>query len=119
MTFATGHTKDGRLDLDFDQLARGGTVAVYMGIVTLGLLRDGLLAAGLARDTPAALVERGGTAAQRVLKGTLDDLAAEAESWSTGGPTLVLIGDVVGRQAITAPAAQGAFATDEALTLQA
>ena len=34
VTFATGHTKDGRLDLDFAQLARGGTLAIYMGVVT-------------------------------------------------------------------------------------
>ena len=100
VTFATGHTKDGRLDLDFEQLVRGGTIAVYMGIVTLPLLRDGLLAAGLSADTPAALIERGGTRAQRVLKGTLDALVEQAPAWSTGGPTLVLIGDVVGRQAV-------------------
>ena len=100
ITLATGHTKDGRLDLDFEQLARGGTIAVYMGIVTLPLLRDGLLAAGLAPLTPAALVERGGTRAQRVLRGTLDELAAQAAEWSTGGPTLVMIGAVVGRQVI-------------------
>ncbi len=98
VTFATGHTKDGRLDLDFAQLARGGTLAVYMGIVTLPLLRDGLLAAGLDPATPAALIERGGTRAQRLLKGTLDTLVDAAPAWSTGGPTLVMIGAVVGRQ---------------------
>ena len=100
VTFATGHTKDGRLDLDFEQLARGGTVAVYMGIVTLPLLRDGLFAAGMAAATPAALIERGGTRGQRLLTGTLDELVAQAVGWSTGGPTLVLIGDVVGRQVV-------------------
>ncbi len=98
VTFATGHTMDGRLDLDFEQLAMGGTIAIYMGIVTLPLLRDGLLQAGLDPVTPAALVERGGTRAQRVLSGTLDDLVRQAEEWSTGGPTLVMIGDVVGRR---------------------
>ena len=98
VTFATGHTKDGRLDLDFAQLAMGGTIAVYMGVVTLPLLRDGLLRAGLDPLTPAALIERGGTRAQRVLRGTLDELSAQATTWSTGGPALVMIGAVVGRQ---------------------
>ena len=98
VTFVTGHTKEARLDLDFVQLARGGTIAVYMGIVTLPLLRDGLFAAGLPPHTPAALIERGGTSAQRLLKGTLDELVQSAESWSTNGPTLVLVGDVVDRQ---------------------
>jgi uroporphyrin-III C-methyltransferase/precorrin-2 dehydrogenase/sirohydrochlorin ferrochelatase len=105
VTFATGHTKEGGLDLDFAQLAMGGTIAVYMGVVTLPLLRDGLLAAGLDPQTPAALIERGGTRAQRVLRGTLDELAAQAVAWSTGGPALVMIGDVVGRQVISGLAA--------------
>ena len=102
VTFATGHTKDGKLDLDFVPLARGGTIAVYMGIVTLPLLRDGLIAAGLDPATPAALIERGGTRAQRLLEGTLDSLVSEGPDWSTGGPTLVMIGAVVGRRALVA-----------------
>ena len=102
VTLATGHTKNGQLDLDFAQLVRGGTIAVYMGIVTLPLLRTGLFDAGLDPATPAALVERGGTRAQRVLTGTLDTLVQEATAWSTGGPTLVMIGSVVGRRVTTA-----------------
>lgn len=98
LTFVTGHTKDGKLDLNFDALvASQATLAVYMGVVSLPLLRGGLLAAGLRVGTPAALIERGGTAAQRDLHGTLDTLVAQAEAWSTGGPTLVLIGEAVGR----------------------
>ena len=104
VTFATGHTKDGRLDLDFETLARSGTLAIYMGIVTLPLLRDGLQAAGMDPAVPAALIERGGTRAQRVLAGTLDELAAQAPGWSTGGPTLVMIGAVVGRRVNGSPA---------------
>ena len=103
VTFATGHTKDGKQDLDFDQLARGGTIAIYMGVVSLPALRDGLLGAGLPATTPAALIERGGTRAQRLLKGTLDELVDSAIAWSTGGPTLVLIGEVVARQAVSQP----------------
>ena len=105
VTFVTGHTRSGALDLDFVQLARGGTIAVYMGIVTLPLLRDGLFAAGLDPATPAALIERGGTAAQRVLTGTLDRLVDDAAAWSTDGPTLVMIGAVVGRRVATPAAA--------------
>lgn len=98
VTFLTGHTKDGRLDVDFEPLVRlGGTIAVYMGIVSLPQLRDGLFANGLARSTPAVLIERGGTVRQRELRGPLDDLVAQCAKWSTNGPTLVLIGAAVGR----------------------
>jgi uroporphyrin-III C-methyltransferase/precorrin-2 dehydrogenase/sirohydrochlorin ferrochelatase len=97
VTFATGHQRTETLDLDFDFLARAGTLAIYMGLHTLPALRDGLLQAGLDPATPAALIERGGRPEQRTLKGTLDELVAQAPAWSTGGPTLALIGKVAGR----------------------
>lgn len=105
VTFVTGHTKDGRLDLDFAPLVRSRTtLAIYMGIVSLPQVRDGLLAHGLDPDTPAALIERGGTERHRALRGTLDELVARAPSWSTGGPALVLIGQAVARGGATADA---------------
>jgi uroporphyrin-III C-methyltransferase/precorrin-2 dehydrogenase/sirohydrochlorin ferrochelatase len=99
VTLVTGHTKDGRLDLDFAALARpGATLAVYMGIPTLAQLTEGLAHNGFDPTTPAALIERGGTRRHRVLAGTLPELAAQAPGWSSGGPTLVLIGEVVSRR---------------------
>ena len=98
VTLLTGHTKAGRLEVDFAPLVQlDGTIAVYMGIVSLPQLRDGLFAHGLPRDTPAMLIERGGTAQQRELRAPLDQLVAEGPAWSTQGPTLVLIGRAVGR----------------------
>lgn len=98
VTFATGHQRTDTLTLDFEWLARGGTLAIYMGLHTLPALRDGLFKGGLDPATPAALVERGGRPEQRVLRGTLDELVAQAKSWSTGGPTLTLVGAVTGRR---------------------
>lgn len=97
VTFATGHQRGDTLDLDFAWLARGGTLAIYMGLHTLPALRDGLFGGGLDPATPAALIERGGRPEQRVLRGTLDELVAQAQAWSTGGPTLTLVGAVTGR----------------------
>ena len=100
LTFVTGHTSAGKLDLDFANLVQSrATLAVYMGVVSLPQLRIGLLGAGLPADTPAALIERGGTSTQRDLHGTLDMLVAQATAWSTGGPTMVLVGAAVGRGA--------------------
>jgi uroporphyrin-III C-methyltransferase/precorrin-2 dehydrogenase/sirohydrochlorin ferrochelatase len=79
VTFATGHTRDGRLDLGITALARPGqTLAIHMGVTTLPALRDGLVAAGMAPDTPAALIEAGGTVSQRVLRDTLDGSVRQA-----------------------------------------
>jgi uroporphyrin-III C-methyltransferase/precorrin-2 dehydrogenase/sirohydrochlorin ferrochelatase len=100
LTLITGHSRDGVLDVDFPSLARtGGTLAIYMGVHALPALRDGLLSHGYAAATPAALIESGGRPEQRVLFGTLAALAAEAPSWCSGGPALLIIGDVVGRAA--------------------
>jgi uroporphyrin-III C-methyltransferase/precorrin-2 dehydrogenase/sirohydrochlorin ferrochelatase len=98
VTLLTGHTKEGQLDVDFASLVSlGGTLAVYMGVVSLPHLRTGLFAHGLATNTPAMLIERGGTSRQRELAGTLDELVARGPAWSTQGPTLVLIGPAVAR----------------------
>jgi uroporphyrin-III C-methyltransferase/precorrin-2 dehydrogenase/sirohydrochlorin ferrochelatase len=98
VTFVTGHTKEGRLDLNFGPLVElGGTIAVYMGIVSLPQLRDGLMAHGLDPATPAMLIESGGSTQQRELRGTLDELVAKAPDWTHKGPTLVLVGAAVGR----------------------
>ncbi len=97
VTLLTGHTKDGMPDLDFAAAARsGGTLAIYMGLATLPKLRDGLLRHGIAPDMPAALIENGGTHAQRVLHSTLGMIVSEARGWSTGGPALLLLGEAVG-----------------------
>jgi uroporphyrin-III C-methyltransferase/precorrin-2 dehydrogenase/sirohydrochlorin ferrochelatase len=62
-------------------------------------------AAGLPPGTPAALIERGGSPAQRTLTGTLDELVEQGPAWSTGGPALVLIGEAVGRRVTPGEAA--------------
>jgi uroporphyrin-III C-methyltransferase/precorrin-2 dehydrogenase/sirohydrochlorin ferrochelatase len=98
VTFVTGHTRDGMLGLDFAALARPGTtLAIYMGAHTLPLLAEQLARHGFDLSTPAAMVERGGTSHRRVLHGTLPELVVQAPHWSTGGPALVLIGEVVAR----------------------
>lgn len=100
VTLVTGHTKDGVLDLDFAALARpGATFAVYMGVRTLGDLLAGLVRHGFDQRTPAALVECGGTRRTRTLVGTLPELVDRAARCTIGGPSLVLIGEVVSRRA--------------------
>ena len=111
VTLVTGHTKDGRLDVDFQALARpGATVAVYMGVATLPEMCAGLVSHGLDPAIPAALIERGGTRTQRELYATVGTLAELAPGWSTGGPTLLMIGEVVSYRGITI-AAEAAPAT--------
>jgi uroporphyrin-III C-methyltransferase / precorrin-2 dehydrogenase / sirohydrochlorin ferrochelatase len=98
VTFVTGHRRDGTVDVS-GLVRPGHTLAIYMGLTMLRQIRDGLVADGLEPTTPAAVVERGGTAQQRVLRGTLDEITAGAGAWVRGGPALLLVGEAVGRGA--------------------
>lgn len=95
--FVTGHQrKDGTLDLHWDQLARRGqTVVIYMGLHSLGELAARLIAHGLPADWPAAVVEEGTSPAQRVVTGTLADLADKVVEAEIKGASLVIVGEVV------------------------
>ena len=95
VTFLTGHTRDGELATDWRVLARPDqTLVVYMGLSNAASLAAKLLVAGLPRDTPVAIVERGTRPDQRVTTGVLSDLKALAERHKDGGPALLIIGKV-------------------------
>jgi len=92
----TGHLKDGTLDLNWDVLARPRqTVVIYMGVRGLAQLCEQLVAHGLPRETPAALVEKATLDVQRVVEGTLDTLPALAARENVRPPALVIVGEVV------------------------
>ncbi len=92
VTLASGHLSGDVLDLDFPALARaGGTLAIYMGARSLPLLCRGLRDAGMAPDTPAALVAAGAGAMQS-LRADLATIAGRAAGWPHDNPSLVLIG---------------------------
>ena len=72
----TAHTRDGDLpDRDFEALARlDGTLVFLMGVGSMEELCSRLVEAGRDASTPAAAVERGTTAHQRLVAGTLASL---------------------------------------------
>ena len=94
--FVTGHLKDGTLDLNWDTLVQPRqTVVIYMGVHGLARLCKELVAHGLAAATPAAIIEQGTTAGQRVVAGTLGTLAELAAGARVRPPALVIVGEVV------------------------
>ena len=102
----TAHGADDRLpEHDWVALARaGGTLAVYMGVRTLPGLVARLLDAGLAGDTPAIAVENATLESERRVPGTLAEIAEAVAGAGLTGPTLVLIGAVVGMADVDAVA---------------
>jgi uroporphyrin-III C-methyltransferase/precorrin-2 dehydrogenase/sirohydrochlorin ferrochelatase len=98
VTFVTAHRRGAAgLGIDYAGLLRPGvTLAIYMGLATLPRLRDELAQAGFDTAMPAVLVEDGGTARARVLRGKLNALADQAGAWASGGPVLTLLGGTAG-----------------------
>ena len=97
--FTTGHLKDGSLDLDWVTLARPNqTVVIYMGLGALSAIAQQLMQHGMANSTPAAIVERGTTPAQRVITGTLETLPGLARAAALQSPSLIIVGHVVALQ---------------------
>ncbi|MEZ5538040.1 MAG: siroheme synthase CysG [Thiolinea sp.] len=95
-TFATGHLKDGSVDLDWDKLAKPRqTVVFYMGLTGIHVISRELIAHGMPADMPAALVEQGTTRNQRVHIGTLQTLPELVKERNVRAPTLTIVGEVV------------------------
>lgn len=94
--FVTGHLKDDSADLPWpDLVAPGQTLVFYMGLVGLPTICAQLIAHGKNPATPAALVQQGTTANQRVFIGTLRDLPQLVAQHEVHAPTLVIVGEVV------------------------
>ncbi|GLC35321.1 S-adenosyl-L-methionine-dependent uroporphyrinogen III methyltransferase, chloroplastic, variant 2 [Pleodorina starrii] len=98
--FLTGHSREGGEEALDEAVALAAdpytTLIVYMGLQTLAKLTQQLLAAGMSPDTPAVAVERGTTAARRVVYGTAAELHGLATAAGLRTPTLILLGAVVG-----------------------
>lgn len=97
LVLTTGHLQENReVDLDWPMLARPQqTVVIYMGLGTLPIICEQLVAHGLPANTPAALIERATLPEQRCITGTLLDLPTIAQAADLKPPTLIMIGEVV------------------------
>ncbi len=94
LTFVTAHARAGEpLDLDWAALADpAATLAIYMGKAAAAEVSRNLLAAGLAPETPVALVESASLPEERRLTTRLDLLPLAAQAGLGTGPALLLIG---------------------------
>lgn len=94
--FVTGHIKNGEYALEWDQLiAPQQTIVFYMALVSLEAICEQLIQRGKNRETPVAVVQQGTTSNQRVVEGTLANIAARVAASELKAPTITIIGDVV------------------------
>ena len=96
VTFVTGHAKgDEDPALDWAALAAlQNTLVVYMGVGKAGAIAERLIAHGRDGATPAAVIENGTRADQKVVKGTLGDLGRLIDAGHVSGPAILVIGEV-------------------------
>ncbi len=94
--FVTGHLRDGKINLNWQELIDPGlTIVVYMGLTGVDQICKSLIEHGRSADTPAALIERGTKPEQRVLSSTLQGLSLLVAQNNVVAPTLLIIGGVV------------------------
>jgi uroporphyrin-III C-methyltransferase len=94
VVFAAGHGADE--DFDWAPLARTGQpIVLYMVMHNLERIVAAIIEAGLAGDTPAAVIASATTPKERVLVSSLAQLAATAREQKFEPPAIVVIGDIV------------------------
>jgi len=95
-TVISGHVPPGHPDstIDYPALAKAGTtIVVLMGVRTLGAVCAALIEGGLDPATPAAAVADATLPSQRVVRGTVSTIDAEAADLRP--PAVAVIGPVV------------------------
>lgn len=104
LQFVTAHARKGEaLDLDWQALADpDATLAVYMGKAAAADVSSQLIAAGMAPDTPAIVVENASLPEERHLATRLDLLPLAVRTGIGDGPALLLIGRAMDVRAATA-----------------
>ncbi|TFV54627.1 uroporphyrinogen-III C-methyltransferase [Mycobacterium sp. PS03-16] len=97
VTVVSGHVApdDPASTVDYAALARAGTTLVFlMAVTTLPAITASLIRHGLSPDTPAATVADGTLAQQRVVRGTVADIADTVRAEGITPPAITVIGDV-------------------------
>lgn len=94
VTFVTGHTRDDESP-NWRALVEGGTtLVIYMGLKRLPGIVSGLLDAGLAGDTPAAVIQQGTMPCQKQVVTDIASLPLAAKQQGFASPALIVVGDV-------------------------
>ena len=97
VVLVTGHEDPDKADssINWEHIAKGaGTLVVYMGVRNLAAIADKLIQHGRAPETPASVIERATTPAQRTVRGTLADIGERAKAANVQPPAIVIIGEV-------------------------
>ena len=94
--FITAHRRDEGLEIDWDTLnTTSETLVFYMGLSSLPVICNELIAHGMKAQMPIALIEQGTTVNHRVITGTLETLPEIVTRAGATSPSLIVVGEVV------------------------
>src|SRR2546423_4787815 len=98
VTFFTGHEdpeKSGSA-IDFGALSKlGGTQVMLMGVERIEAIAREMMANGMRKDLPVALIRWATTERQQTLVGTLENIAERVAAEGFAAPAIAVFGDVV------------------------
>lgn len=82
--------------VDYSVLAKEeGTLVFLMGFNHLEEIAGKLIAGGKSADTPAAVIQSGGTARQKTVTGTLHTISEKVKEADIETPAIIVVGNVV------------------------
>ncbi len=97
VVFVTGHEADAKQksNIDWQWLAKfGGTIVFYMAMGNLDFITYELIEAGMAKETPAAVIADVSLPSQKTVRASLGRLSQKCEQGKIGPPAIVVIGAV-------------------------
>lgn len=95
VTFVTGQTAEGKdvEDIDFGSLVRlNGTIVFYMAVKNISKICRRLVSAGLAADSGAIVVADASLPKQKIVRGTVSDIAKKCVQRNIEPPAVMIIG---------------------------
>jgi uroporphyrin-III C-methyltransferase len=92
-TVVAGHTGGSDPNINWQAIARIGTIVLLMGVEHLPEIVPQLIAHGREADTPVALIQEGTTPNQLIVTGTLADIVEKAREIHP--PAILIVGEVV------------------------
>lgn len=98
VTFITGSDREGEewSPEAWRKLATAtGTICVFMGMRRIEAITQAIIDGGRDASTPVAVVQWAARPNQRVVRGTLADIAARVRQCGATNPAIIIVGDVV------------------------
>jgi uroporphyrin-III C-methyltransferase len=98
VVFVTGHedAKKTKESVKWKKLAKSvDTIVIMMGLSRLETICKNLVAGGLDKKTPVAVIQNGTTSKHKMIKGNLSDISQKVHQAKIRPPSIIIIGKVV------------------------